>query len=446
MRRDVNRRRASTGTKIDLGHVRLICTLAPRTIIPCTHRVPYAYAGRLRAELSMVNGDPALRAPSREFIYSDSVPGSGLVATIAGGSSPTTTYFHDDQLSWRVSTDGTSGSPTYGQVIGQQGSYPFGQSWYSSNGNEFAFTTYQRDSESGLDYAMVRYYDSSAARFCSADPVGGKFDDPQTWDRYTYVRNDPIDLTDPNGQSWWSDLLDVLAVALTFILPEVAPAEFSLLGSTAATATDATTGSFAWGTLAGTNIPAIVGTATLQSRSSVAFGITIGGAAVGGQTTPSQSAKQQAQQPQLKKDCPQVPPHPPGADVNANIRATSATDAKAAITQTPRVRVFQWWANQVAPHAPWDYKDQPHGFQLYDDFGNFNYGATGSVLGIPNTTLFQGAAFARYGANIVDGRNPFASLQRYGSPFKGPNYGNDVHKNEMIRQGIKYQQNGCGNS
>jgi len=233
MRRDVNRRRASTGTKIDLGHVRLICTLAPRTIIPCTHRVPYAYAGRLRAELSMVNGDPALRAPSREFIYSDSVPGSGLVATIAGGSSPTTTYFHDDQLSWRVSTDGTSGSPTYGQVIGQQGSYPFGQSWYSSNGNEFAFTTYQRDSESGLDYAMVRYYDSSAARFCSADPVGGQVDDPQTWNRYTYARNDPIDLTDPSGQGFLSWLIDALLIGADILTSGFfAPETAAILGTT----------------------------------------------------------------------------------------------------------------------------------------------------------------------------------------------------------------------
>lgn len=44
-------------------------------------------------------------SPSREFIYSDSVPGPGLLATITGGSSPTITYFHDDHLSWRVSTD-----------------------------------------------------------------------------------------------------------------------------------------------------------------------------------------------------------------------------------------------------------------------------------------------------------------------------------------------------
>lgn len=88
---------------------------------------------------------------------------------------------------------------------------PFGESWYSSSGNEFVFTSYQRDAESGLDYAMARYYDSGSARFCSADPVGGKANDPQTWNRYTYVRNDPIDLTDPSGKFAFIPLLILLA-------------------------------------------------------------------------------------------------------------------------------------------------------------------------------------------------------------------------------------------
>jgi len=86
----------------------------------------------------------------------------------------------------------------------------------------------------------------------------------------------------------------------------------------------------------------------------------------------------------------------------------------------------------------WDYKQWD---PKYDDFGNFNYGATGSLF-FDETTLFRGAAFARYLAN----GSPLPGLKKYGSPLKGPNYGNDPHKNEMIRQGMKYQQNDCGKS
>ncbi|MGB6131718.1 MAG: RHS repeat-associated core domain-containing protein [Acidobacteriaceae bacterium] len=167
-------------------------------------------------------------SPAAEFVYSAAVPGSGLLASIISGA---TTYFQDDQLSWRVSTNGS------GQVLGQQGTYPFGDSWYSSNGNEFVFTSYQRDSESGFDYAMARYYDSSVARFCSADPVGGSLDDPQTWDRYTYVRNDPVDLTDPSGKAWWNWLIDIGIGVGAVLAPELAPAWFEAADASATVGT-----------------------------------------------------------------------------------------------------------------------------------------------------------------------------------------------------------------
>jgi len=137
-------------------------------------------------------------SPSREYIYS----GAQLLATVTGsGPTATTTYHHADHLSVRVTTDGTTGSPTYGQVIGQQGHFPFGESWYQVNTTtKWFFTSYEHDGESGLDYALARYYDSRVARFCSADPVEGEPDDPQSWNRYAYVRNDPVNLTDPSGE------------------------------------------------------------------------------------------------------------------------------------------------------------------------------------------------------------------------------------------------------
>jgi RHS repeat-associated protein len=131
------------------------------------------------------------------------VPLLGLATLTNTSGTVTTAYDHADHLSVRLMTDGTPGSSTYGQMIGQQGSDPWGEAWYSGNATtEFLYTTYQRDQESGLDYAMARYYDSSEGRFCSADPVGGSADDPQSWNRYAYARNDPVNIIDPSGKFW----------------------------------------------------------------------------------------------------------------------------------------------------------------------------------------------------------------------------------------------------
>jgi RHS repeat-associated protein len=158
-------------------------------------------------------------APSREYIYNGAGDTTGLLAMISGGA---TTYYHQDHLSVRLTTDDN------GNMASQEGHLPFGEQWYQSGpGNEWVFTNYQQDSESGLNYASARYYNSRTGTFCSADPLAGSPGDPQSWNRYPYGRNDPIDITDPSGKSWWSKLLiDVgIGIAAAF-LPEAIAALF----------------------------------------------------------------------------------------------------------------------------------------------------------------------------------------------------------------------------
>ena len=46
---------------------------------------------------------------------------------------------------------------TLGQVVGTQGHFPFGEAWYgTSQISKNQFTSYERDSESGNDFAMAR--------------------------------------------------------------------------------------------------------------------------------------------------------------------------------------------------------------------------------------------------------------------------------------------------
>jgi RHS repeat-associated protein len=177
--------------------------------------------------LAEYDNGAAPTAPSREYIYNPAGgETTGLLAMISGSA---TTYYHQDHLSVRLTTDGTIGSPTYGQVLSQEGHLPFGEPWYQSGtGNNWLFTSYNRDSESGLDYALARYYDSRTGTFCSADPLAGSPGDPQSWNRYPYGRNDPIDITDPSGKSWWSSLLIDIGIGVgVALLPEIAPEWFS---------------------------------------------------------------------------------------------------------------------------------------------------------------------------------------------------------------------------
>jgi len=71
-------------------------------------------------------------------------------------------------------------------------------------GSRYPFLTQkERDLETGLDYFINRYYSSTQGRFTGADPMGGHTEDPQTLNRYTYVRNNPGVLTDPKGLDFY---------------------------------------------------------------------------------------------------------------------------------------------------------------------------------------------------------------------------------------------------
>ena len=85
--------------------------------------------------------------------------------------------------------------------------------------NSIKFTSKERDAETGLDYFEARYLSSAQGRFTSPDEFpGGIVDpftgqqvsqpgplpyaditDPQTLNKYGYVRNNPLRYTDPDG-------------------------------------------------------------------------------------------------------------------------------------------------------------------------------------------------------------------------------------------------------
>jgi RHS repeat-associated protein len=69
------------------------------------------------------------------------------------------------------------------------------------------FTGYEGDAETGLDYAQARYYAKGQGRFASADPLQASASaiNPQSWNRYAYVGNNPLNSADPTGMDGVDD-------------------------------------------------------------------------------------------------------------------------------------------------------------------------------------------------------------------------------------------------
>ena len=75
------------------------------------------------------------------------------------------------------------------------------QGYAVGDGVRQQFTSKERDVETGLDYFGARYFTSMEGRFTSPDPLhaSARPSAPQSWNRYTYVLNNPLKLVDPTG-------------------------------------------------------------------------------------------------------------------------------------------------------------------------------------------------------------------------------------------------------
>jgi RHS repeat-associated protein len=96
----------------------------------------------------------------------------------------------------------------YGVAQGTCTGLPFGDGVTCSGDipDNHHFTCKERDPETGglqgNDYFGARYYASTMGRFLSPDPISATSDrqaDPQQLNLYSYVRNNPLTLTDPSG-------------------------------------------------------------------------------------------------------------------------------------------------------------------------------------------------------------------------------------------------------
>jgi RHS repeat-associated protein len=167
----------------------------------------YLYDGDGRRVAKGVTGN----SPNTVFVYDAMGQLAAEYSTTTNSSPCRTCYLSDDHLGTaRLVMDGQ------GNVVARHDYLPFGEEIAAGQagrtsqwgpGNDTVnqkFTGKERDSESGLDYFGARYYGSALGRFTSPDKplIGQNERNPQSWNLYTYVGNNPLARIDPNGESW----------------------------------------------------------------------------------------------------------------------------------------------------------------------------------------------------------------------------------------------------
>jgi RHS repeat-associated protein len=145
--------------------------------------------GQVLRRLSRANG---VWSWTEDYVYRNGVM---LAAEVSGPEK--VRHFHVDHLGTPRLVTGNGGVE-----LSRHTYYSFGSEIGAQTSGEKQFTGHERDSPS-LDYMHARYYGPKWGRFLSVDPVWVSADlrQPQSWNRYSYVRNNPINRIDPDGRA-----------------------------------------------------------------------------------------------------------------------------------------------------------------------------------------------------------------------------------------------------
>ncbi len=140
----------------------------------------YAYdaQGQLTAEFSA----QAPTVTGTEYLVADHLGSTRMTTNSSGGCLQLTDYL-------------PFGEPRINTLGGRTGCYG------TSDGVAEKFTGKEHDAETTLDFFGARYFSGAQGRFTSPDPLlnSGRPDDPQSWNRYAYVGNNPLRNIDPTG-------------------------------------------------------------------------------------------------------------------------------------------------------------------------------------------------------------------------------------------------------
>jgi len=181
----------------------------------------YSYAWDARNRLQSAggvsytyDGDGKRVMKSSGTLYWNSPDGTALAETNSSGttlneyiffygnriarrdSSGNVYYYFQDQLATTKTLTTSAGVVCYDAdflAFGSERPYTI------SCAQNYKFTGLERDSETGNDHTLHRMYDSSLGRWLTPDRHRGDLFNPQSWNRYGYVMNNPTSFADPLG-------------------------------------------------------------------------------------------------------------------------------------------------------------------------------------------------------------------------------------------------------
>ncbi len=166
----------------------------------------YTYDGNFKRVKSTVNGKTiySIYDASDSLVHIDKVTDASKTDYVEGPNGAlariennNVTYLHPDYQG-----SAQSGTNNVGSVVWREQYTPFGeeQQGPSANDDQMGFTGHIRDSVTGLNYMLARYYDPVIGRFLSVDPVGFSPSVPGSFGRFTYAYNNPLMYVDPDGR------------------------------------------------------------------------------------------------------------------------------------------------------------------------------------------------------------------------------------------------------
>lgn len=300
---------------------------------------------------------------------------SGSLLAIRHAGENTIKFQHTDALGSPVAVTDAAGN-----VVERNDYEPYGAIIGKPAYDAVGYTGHKQDGATGLTYMQQRYYDPQIGRFLSVDPVTAYSNPVGAFNRYWYANNNPYKFTDPDGRETF-DCRGKGSCASEIKISDLKRGDI--------VKTDGAT----------------VRVGKHSGNLSVTFNKGYENGASAAATGPRFT-----------------PAGPPGANVEGNMKAASGMSPVN-------------FRDAVKNKGPWDYKQQG---SAYEEFGNYNYGATGRAAGFPSLILRQEAGIAQTAAGTTDQFGRWGEPGRRLMPWTGSgSFGDDPSDQFWIQQGIR---------